>query len=845
MENADLMLTCAHCGLPVKSRAFCQGELSFCCRGCLTAYRILSQNALCDYYSINPNAGNRVDFPEKTANYQFLEDPALQEQLLEYQSAEKNQVRFFLPAIHCSSCIWLLENLHQIDQGVISSRVDFLQKKVTIHYHPDQTTLFKLATLLAKLGYPPKITPGDSPGQENKSANRELYMKIGVAGFCFANIMLFSLPEYFDTARSLSPQLRAFFSYLNILLAMPVLFFSARDYLNSAYRSLRFATLNMDVPISLGILALFGRSLFEILFHTGPGYFDSFAGLVFLLLIGKLFQNKTYDRLRFDRDYKSFFPIAVTVKERKGEKSLPLSRVRVGDHLLIRNEEIIPADSVLFSGNAFIDYSFVTGEAEPVSRTNGDLIFAGGRQIGSAIEIEVVKKVSQSYLTQLWNDLKTPDSLRGSGMTSLADSVSKYFTLAVLLIASVSAIIWYPQSPDTAWKAFTAVLIVACPCALALSTPFALGNALRLLSKVKFYLKNTDVIESLAKITAVVFDKTGTLTINSGKQISFSGKGKKVTLNDFQQVLIKSLVRQSRHPLSHKLYNYLHGEPTTAIEDFREIAGKGIQGRVAGHLVKLGSEKFVRRHQNDHPEVNGAGMHISIDDAYLGAFYYQQEYRPGVFSLLQNIKSKFLLFLLSGDTDQERKYLQTFFLSPDHLRFRQTPQEKLDFIRSLRKKNERVLMLGDGLNDAGALAASDVGIVISDDLNNFVPACDAILNGKRLTILPRILKFAKGSVAVIRWSFGLSFLYNAAGLYFAARGALSPLVSAVLMPLSSISVVIFTTGATYLLAKRFGIKESAETEDAITAEITVPEQRANRPFSGETNRLLTKTKVPL
>jgi len=668
-------------------------------------------------------------------------------------------------------------------------------------------------------------------------------MKIGVAGFCFANIMLFSLPAYFDTAKALSPQLRDFFSYLNILLALPVLFFSARGYLGSAYRILRFKTLNMDVPISLGILALFSRSVFEILFHTGPGYFDSFAGLVFLLLLGKLFQNKTYDRLRFDRDYKSFFPIAVTVKDRGGEKSLPLSEVRVGDHLLIRNGELIPADSVLFRGEAFIDYSFVTGESEPVARSVGDLIFAGGRQIGGAVEIEVVKKISQSHLTQLWNDLDTAMSNRGGRITSLADAVSKHFTLAVLLIASLSAVIWFPKSPDTAWRAFTAVLIVACPCALALSTPFALGNAMRLLTRVKLYLKNTVVIESLAKISAVVFDKTGTLTINGGKQLSFSGAGGNGTLSEYQQVLVKSLARQSRHPLSCKIYDFLPGEPLTAVEEFREIPGEGIQAWIDGHLVKIGSAQFAGIRQNSEARLKGSRMYVSIDDTCRGLFCYRPEYRPGIFSLLEKMKNRFSLYLLSGDTDAERERLQPLFSAPNSLRFRQTPQDKLEFIRNLHYEKEHILMLGDGLNDAGALAASDVGIVVSDDLNNFVPACDAILSGERLTNLPRILRFARSSLAVIRWSFFLSFLYNSVGLYFAARGALSPLLSAVLMPISSISVVIFATGATHLIAKRYGITDRNVPGNEVRGEMVVSVQPEKKSCADETYPVLPESEV--
>ena len=271
-------------------------------------------------------------------------------------------------------------------------------------------------------------------------------------------------------------------------------------------------------------LSVFLCFLFEVfgkwVTQTGPGFFDSFSGLVFFLLIGKLFQSKTFDSLNFERNYRSYFPLSVTVIKNRIETTIPVSKIKKGDRIIIRNKELIPADSILFRGNASIDYSFVTGESIPVDKVLGEIIYAGGRQVGNAIEMEVIKEVSQSYLTQLWNN-NAFGKERDNKFTEISDSISKYFTFIVIAIAIISGLYWLRTDLNTAVNVFTAVLIIACPCALALAIPFTLGNTLRIFGNIGFYLKNTSIIEKLTRISTVVFDKTGTITKTGDTKIQF------------------------------------------------------------------------------------------------------------------------------------------------------------------------------------------------------------------------------------------------------------------------------------------------------------------------------------
>ena len=362
------------------------GDKHFCCQGCQMVYEILNTHNLCEFYNLDQNAGQSLKSQKFAKNYAYLDDAEVQEKLIEFQSGQTVQVAFYLPQMHCVSCIWLLENLYKLDEGVTHARVNFLKKTTTIQFNPEQTSLRKLATLLASIGYAPDINLGDVDGQKRPKLSRRLAMQLAVAGFAFGNVMLFSFPEYVGMDRATDPWFSAAFGYLSILISLPVLLFSERDYYVSAWQGLRNRQLNIDVPLCLAFLSLFGRSVYEILTHTGAGYLDSFAGLTFLMLIGKWFQQHVWHQLSFERDYKSYFPVAATLRSGEEETSVPVSRLVPGDIILIRSQEVIPADGILLKGSARVDYSFVTGESAPVLVKNGERIYAGGKQIGESIE---------------------------------------------------------------------------------------------------------------------------------------------------------------------------------------------------------------------------------------------------------------------------------------------------------------------------------------------------------------------------------------------------------------------------------------------------------------------------
>ena len=349
---------------------------------------------------------------------------------------------------------------------------------------------------------------------------------------------------------------------------------------------------------------------------------------------------------------------------------------------------------------------------------------------------------------------------------------------------------------------FTSVLIVACPCALALSTPFTLGNAMRIFGRNRFYLKNSSVVEMLAKINSIVFDKTGTITESGKSDIIYSGK----ILNQTEQDCIKSLVKGSTHPLSKKIFDSIDGTTFYPVTKFSELTGKGIEGVVYGYHIKIGSPEFVDYKIIEQEKDNiKTKVHISINSEVIGSFTVSNSYREGIDKVIKDLSSKYNLSLLSGDNAGEKENLLKIFENESQLHFKQSPEEKLNFVKQLQSKQNKVLMIGDGLNDAGALSQSDVGISVTDDISNFTPACDAILDSTQLKNIATYLKFSKTSLNIIHLNFLISFFYNLVGLSFAIKGMLSPLFAAVLMPLSSISVVLVATLATNFIAKKRGL----------------------------------------
>lgn len=779
-------LLCDHCSDEILNRnVHVYKEKSFCCNGCLVVYQLLVDNQMEAFYGLEGKTGVRPKNVQEH-KYDFLEVDEIRAKFIDFEDENYIKITLFLPEIHCSSCIYLLENLPRILPAVISSQVTFVKREALITFRKNELKLSELATFLNKIGYAPNF--GNRKEQSKKSSKIFLY-KLGLAAFAFGSIMLWSFPEYLGM-NDTDEAFRKLTSYLSFFISIPVVVFSASDYFISAYKAIRSKALNLDVPITIGIIALYLQSVYAIFTGQGPGYMDSFAGFIFFLLIGKWFQSRTYQSLSFERDYTSYFPVAVTRISEGVEEIVEIEKIKAGETILIRNEEVIPCDSVLESEKAKIDYSFVTGESTPIYKSKGDFIYAGGKLLGQKVRLKAEKSSNRSLLTQLWNDIKL-EKFKPTRY-KFQDVVSKYFLGVLFVIAALSAIAWLFIDPSRVNEIVVAVLIVACPCALALSSPFTYGNVMKLMGRKGLYLKNTMIIERMEEVTDVVFDKTGTLTESIHLQVQQFGD--ELSIDEKNKLF--SLANSSTHPLSRAIVHFYKTQDIYSDADilnFEETAGAGLKGQIDAAEIMLGSHTYI---YGEKIISNETETYFKVGEKS-GKFTFHSELRPGIKQMIDSLKT-YSIHILSGDKDKDKELMEFIIGSSENIHFNQSPKDKLEYILDLQLKNKKVLMVGDGLNDAGALGLSDVGIAVSEDIFRFTPSSDAIIQANKLYELNTFLGLSHYAKKALKICLGFSLTYNTIGMLFATMGALTPLVAAIIMPLSSITIVGLSTFLIYL-----------------------------------------------
>jgi Cu+-exporting ATPase len=788
---------CRHCNEPCRTGSIACDTGNFCCAGCEAVFTVLHRAGLDAFYTcdVQPGTSQQLASGRDALRFSALDDAAVVDRLVTFSRPDMARVTFSVPSIHCSSCIWLLEQLWRFDDGIIRSEVDLFRRTIRVDFRPHATTLRRIAERLAAIGYEPSISPEDAT-RTTASARRRLHLQLGVAGFAFGNIMLFSIPRYANGA-PLDPTFQHLFDALNLLFATPVLLFSAAPYFQTAWEALRRRSMAIEVPVAIGLGALYLRSVLDIGTGRGEGFLDSFSGLVFFLLCGRLVQHKVFDSIAFDRTYRSFLPLSVRVQRGDDFALAPLDRVTRGDTIEVRPGEVVPADAELLDRPGRVDYAFVTGEQVPVAVERGETVRAGGRAMGDVLRLRLLTDVCHSHLASLWNNpiFAKPKS---RWLTAIAASFGTWFTIGAIGLAVAGGAAWWPDG-SASLNVATAVLIIACPCALTLSAPMTLGAAAGFLAKRGLYLKDPAVVFDLSRIDTIAFDKTGTLTATDAQQTIERGG-----LSRESWRLAQALAACSTHPVSRVIASGFDsvaaGQAETArVSEVIEKPGAGIFGWVNGLPVAIGVPGFMATRAADAVADHDDRTFVRVG-AERGWVRVFGAVRPGVEAAAQMLASSHSIWLLSGDHEGERcRWLSVF---GPRMRFRQTPHDKLAFITAAKDAGHHVLMVGDGLNDSGALAAADVGITVSDDTACIVPACDAVVAGNRVADLPVFVRYAKRARAVVFLCFLVSVLYNAAGLTLALKGALTPLASAVLMPLSSLTIVGLSWSAMHWSARR-------------------------------------------
>lgn len=777
MQESDKIVSCFHCGSECKPEDIFIQEKHFCCIGCKNVYQLLNQNDLDYYYCLNETPGDR-QLSENTDKFNYLDEDKLAQKLITFKNHNETHVVFSIPQMHCSSCLYLLENLKKLNRGVIQSSVNFTEKKLYVSFKHHEISLKQLANMLYQIGYEPHISI-ENESNASVENNRSALIKLGVAGFCFANIMMASFPEYLGMELSNESVLTKVFRFMNLLLSIPIIYISWNEFFVSAYRALKQKIINIDAPVSLAIIVTFGRSLYDVFTNSGSGFFDSMAGIVFFMLIGRFLQNKTHSNLNFNRNYKSYFPIAVEnlIDGKSIFKSI--DEIKADDVILLKNGDVIPVDAVISRGKAQIDYSYITGEQLPEQFKIGDLIYSGGIVRNGQLEIIALSSFDRSKFVSLWNNKAFESNIQKDN--NFIDRLAKNFGWLVLFIALSAFIFWQITDPTKAWNVFTSVLIIACPCALLLSSSFINGFVLQMLSSKHIFVKNADAVQNMASIDCIVFDKTGTLTEIDQNAIEYQGE---MPQKEDLEIFL-SLMAQSKHPLSLSILNTYKPSENANLENFAERPGLGMECYVNDKHYKLGSAQFMGLEQNI---TSASEVWLKIDETVLGHFIIKNKIKEGGEALVKQLQN-YDMYLLSGDKSYAKSQFEQLF--PDkNLWFNQSPIDKLNFIKKLQAEDKKVMMVGDGLNDAGALRQSNVGIALTKGKFAFTPASEVIIDENQLDLIPKLIQTSIQIKKLIIYSLIYSIVYNLFGLYMAITGQLQPIICAIIMPLSSISLIL-------------------------------------------------------
>lgn len=789
---------CAHCGA-AGAPLFIAGR-NFCCDGCGRVYGILREQNLLGFYDFSgAKPASLRDAP--APDFGYADGEWFRRTFATPVGEARYTMRLKLPAIHCAACVWLLEKLPEMLPGVTGARINYLRKELTVTAENSLPTS-RLVQFVADLGYTPDFKPESGRSRALTRYDKSLLKRMAVAAFGFGNAMLFSFPEYFSDR--LEGRFQLTFMALNIALATFILFYSAGEFFANAFRALRRRKIILDLPIAVGITAMFARSIAEILAGTSSGYFDTFAGLIFFLLIGRYVQSRSYTYLAFERDNLLFLPLAVRRREGDIEKVVAVQSLAVGDTIRLLSGEIAPTRCRVLSAAGAADYSFITGEALPVQLKAGDNFETGGKVVGQSVELEITEPVDQARINRIWEGAtKSEANVSFGEESSFADRMLPYFTFIVIAAAAAGLIYWLPKDTAKAWNAFSAVLVITCPCALAMAKPFSFYTTQSVLGRAGLYLKSAASVEKFFQIGRILFDKTGTITSGNAYDVVFSG-----ILAESERIALKALTRESAHPLSKAVCSSLGDEALTGISGFSEIPGQGITGTVAGARYRLGSAAFLKEGQVVVPEA-GTGtpaslVHAAIDKRYLGAFAVSNALRPGLPGVVAELSPRYQLALLSGDTDREQARFEKIFPGGTPFYFSASPERKSEIVRGF-NADAATMMIGDGLNDAAALGAASIGIALSEEQANFSPASDAILKASSFGRLPRLIQQARQAKKTAVIAYLISFGYNIFGVSVALTGGLTPLFCAILMPISSLSVIGFTFMTARISARLRGL----------------------------------------
>jgi len=806
--------SCFHCGLPASGSTACHGDVAgeqqlFCCSGCLSVCQVIHEAGLDGFYErLKKREISIAPPPDAPADIDQYDLQEVQQEFTETLANGSRQARLMVEGIHCAACVWLIEKALSGMDGIIKAEVNLVHHRLLLQWQPDQISLPAVMTRLAALGY--AAIPFNLENVEGTlyKQNRQLLFRLGFAAFGAMNIMWISIALYAGAFSGIGAEYRQFFYWVSCAIATPVLLYSGGPILVSAWRGLRQANLSMDLPISIGALATFTYSLWQTVQGGKHVYFDTVVAFLFVILIGRYLEalarrNASSATLRL----LELQPRMATRLTGNGkEERVAVRKLIPGDQLRIKPGDKVPADGIVVEGRTHIDESMLTGESQPVHKQPGSRIAGGTVNGENPLVMQVQKTGSSTVLARI---IHLVESAQGSKarIQQLADRIAPWFVATTLLLASLTFLYWWTQAGfDTALLAATAVLIITCPCALGLATPMAIAVSTGFAAKNGVLVRNGEALERLSEITHVVLDKTGTLTTGHMRVTDILPAD---TNHDKSRLLqlASALERHYSHPLAAAICASVEakGLPFPACREQQLQPGMGIGGNVDGQEVWVGNQRLMHANSiaisdsitescsNIESEM-AVPVLIAANGILLGLLRIEDQLRDSAFELIASLGQGGIgITLLTGDSKSAADHLQQQLLahttSPIQIIADVLPEDKANHIAVLQEQGEHVLMVGDGINDAPALAQADISIAMGSGTDVSMECSDIVLMGSDLKRIPWAIQLGRRTLKTIRQNLSLSLAYNIVLVPVAMAAWVTPVFAALAMPVSSLLVI--------------------------------------------------------
>ncbi len=786
---------CSHCGISFRWKAIAssgddEGENLFCCRGCQGAYRMILDAGLVNYYQRT----GRVTPTAAEADTSSYAEADLSQHIV--SEGELCRLDVLVGGITCPSCVWLLERMLGRIPGVEYVSISYSGGIASLRFDPGRTQPLELFSVISRLGYTPRPYSSDQSAKDARRERDDLLLRFGTALFLTMQLMAYSYALYAGYFQGIGGAMKQFLQYVSLLVTTPVVFYSGWPFISGAWRSLKTAAPGMDLLIAMGALSAWFYSVWAT-FAGGETYFESAAMIVTFVLVGRLLELSV--RRRAMSGISSLYaaaPQRATILGEDGNRTVDVEEVRPGDLLLIRQGERFPVDCLIVEGETEVDQSLATGESVPVLFRSGEDVRSGCVNVAAPVTVQALRPAGQSYLMRVASLVRMAQAGKPK-LQQLADRVSGWFVPAVMLLALLvcaGRLLYFGESAGSAIMSALSVVLIACPCAMGLAVPAAVLAACSRSASLGIILRGGDVIERLASVNMALFDKTGTVTCGLPDVLSFE------TLSDYPASCVlqaaATVEQMAAHPIARAVVRHAaeQGYRPEACRDFRSVPGRGISGVLPnGEQVLCGSELFLLE-QGILIEVDrrcdsfATAVLIAIDGIPAGCFLLSDRLREGALGVVSGLAAERIdISLISGDHQGTVDRIAAE-IGVSSAFGGMTPDQKLEVVKELQQGGHRVLMIGDGVNDAPALAAATVSCSLSGSSDIALENADLIITGDDLSRIATAYLISRATMTIIKQNLAWAFVYNIVGIPLATSGLLTPVYAAVAMTASSLLV---------------------------------------------------------